>query len=119
MACLDGVASLAQYSDARAADPQVTALRDKVQVQVAEDFGRDEAHVCITLVDGTRLEHHVAHASGTQQNPMTDAALQTKFMANAVPVLGQARSEKLMQAVWALDTCTDISALTALCALSA
>jgi hypothetical protein len=34
-------------------------------------------------------------------------------------VLGQARSEKLMQAVWALDTCTDISALTALCALSA
>ena len=119
VACLDGVASLAQYSDARAADPQVTALRDKVQVQVAEHFGRDEAHVCITLVDGTRLEHHVAHASGTQQNPMTDAALQTKFMANAVPVLGQARSEKLMQAVWALDTCTDISALTALCALSA
>jgi hypothetical protein len=50
---------------------------------------------------------------------MTDAALQTKFMANAVPVLGQARSEQLMQTVWALDTCTDISALTALCALSA
>jgi hypothetical protein len=50
---------------------------------------------------------------------MTDAALQTKFMANAVPVLGQARSEKLMQTVWALDTCTDISALTALCALPA
>ena len=94
-------------------------MRDKVQVQAVEEFGRDEAHVCITLADGTRLEHHVAHASGTQQNPMTDAALQTKFMANAVPVLGQARSEQLMQTVWALDTCTDISALTALCALSA
>jgi 2-methylcitrate dehydratase PrpD len=119
VACLDGVASLAQYSDARAADPTVIALRDKVQVQAAEDFGRDEAHVCITLVDGTRLEHHVAHASGTQQNPMTDAALQIKFMANAVPVLGQARSEQLMQTVWTLDTCTDINALTALCALSA
>jgi 2-methylcitrate dehydratase PrpD len=119
VACLDGVASLPQYSDARAADPKVIALRDKVQVQTVEDFGRDEAHVCITLKDGTRLETHIDHASGTQQNPMTDSALQTKFMANAVPVLGQARSEQLMQTVWALDTCTDISALTALCALSA
>ena len=116
VACLDGVASLAQYSDARAADTTVIALRDKVQVQAVEDFGRDEAHVCITLKDGTRLETHVDHASGTQQNPMTDSALQTKFMANAGPVLGAVRSQDIMQRVLALHECTDVNALTALCA---
>jgi 2-methylcitrate dehydratase PrpD len=116
IACLDGVASLPQYSDARAADPKVIALRDKVQVQTVEDFGRDEAHVCITLKDGTRLEIHIDHASGTQQNPMTDSALQTKFMANAEPVLGIARSQDIMQRVWELHECADVNALTALCA---
>ena len=116
IACLDGVASLPQYGDARAADPKVIALRDKVQVQTVEDFGRDEAHVCITLKDGTRLETHIDHASGTQQNPMTDSALQTKFMANAEPVLGIARSQDIMQGVWELHECADVNALTALCA---
>jgi hypothetical protein len=47
---------------------------------------------------------------------MTDSALQTKFMANAGPVLGAVRSQDIMQHVWALHECTDVNTLTALCA---
>ena len=87
-------------------------------MQVEPAFGRDEAYVCITLLDGTRLEHHVEHASGTRQNPMTDTALQTKFMANAQPCWDQCESQELLQAVWALEHCADVTALVALCAPS-
>ena len=118
VAWLDGVASLSQYTDAKAADPKVVALRDKVQVQAVETFGRDEAHVSVTLFDGTMFEVHIAHASGTHQNPMTDKALEAKFMANATPVLGLARCQDLVQKVWALEDCADVNDLISLCALA-
>jgi 2-methylcitrate dehydratase PrpD len=118
VAWLDGVASLSQYTDAKATDPQVVALRDKVQVQAVETFGRDEAHVAVTLIDGTSFEAHIAHASGTHQNPMTDEAIQAKFMANAEPVLGMARCQDLAQKVWTLEDCVDVNDLIGLCSIS-
>ena len=35
-----------------------------------------------------RHEVHIAHASGTADNPMSDAAIEAKFLANATPVIG-------------------------------
>ena len=118
MAWLDGVASLSQYTDAKATDPQVVALRDKVQVQAVETFGRDEAHVCVSLFDGTSFEVHIAHASGTHLNPMTDEAIEAKFMANAKPVLGIARCQDIVEKVWTLENCADVNDLISLCSLS-
>jgi 2-methylcitrate dehydratase PrpD len=118
VAWLDGVASLSQYTDTKATDPQVVALRNKVQAQAVEAFGRDEAHVTVTLFDGTSFEVHIAHASGTHQNPMTDEALEAKFMANAIPVLGIARCQDIVHEVWALENCPDVNDLISLCSLS-
>jgi 2-methylcitrate dehydratase PrpD len=118
VAWLDGVASLSQYTDAKATDPLVVALRDKVQVQAVETFGRDEAHVAVSLFDGTSFEAHIAHASGTHQNPMTDEALQAKFMANAEPVLGMARCQDLVQKVGSLEDCVDVNDLISMCSAS-
>ena len=108
VACLDGTAGDAQYADDRAVNPQVMALRQKVSVEGVPTFGRDEAEVTITLKGGIQLHSHIAHASGTRDNPMTDAAIQAKFMVNAEPVIGQLNASRLAEAVWHLENSLDV-----------
>src|ERR1700686_4150569 len=47
VALVDGAAGIAQYSDARAADPVLAALRRKVDAVADETLRRDEAHVAV------------------------------------------------------------------------
>src|SRR5712691_2284053 len=69
VALVDGAAGVAQYSDAKAADSSVAALRLKVNAVADESLRRDEAHA--EIVAGGRTHRvHIAHASGTADNPM-------------------------------------------------
>jgi 2-methylcitrate dehydratase PrpD len=113
---LDGNAGIAQYSDERALAEDVVALRRKVHVVVDERLRRDEAHVCIVDADGVRHETHVDHATGTVDNPMSDTALEEKFMANAELPVGEGRARDIAKAVWSLDTLDDVRELVRLCA---
>jgi 2-methylcitrate dehydratase PrpD len=115
VALIDGAAGIAQYSDAKAADPTVAALRRKVKAVADETLRKDEAHVAIT-VGGKRHECHVAHASGTADNPMSDAAIAAKFIANAVPAIGTERAERVREFVSMLETQSDMRTLAALVA---
>jgi 2-methylcitrate dehydratase PrpD len=115
VALLDGSAGVAQYSDAKAADPAVAALRRKVQAMADDTLRKDEARAAITA-GGRRHEVHIAHASGTADNPMSDAAIEAKFMANATPVIGRERAERARDFVLALETQPDMRALIALLA---
>ncbi len=47
---------------------------------------------------------------------MSDAVIEAKFLANAEPVVGAAKSAQIRDMLWALDEIDDLSALTALCA---
>ena len=87
VALIDGAAGTAQYSDAKATDPAVAALRRKVKAVADETLRKDEAHAAI-VAGGKRHEVHIAHASGTAENPMSDAQIEAKFLANATPVIG-------------------------------
>lgn len=116
VACLDGTAGDAQYTDARATNPEVVALREKVSVEVAPDFGRDQAQVTITLKNGAQLQSHIAHASGTRDNPMTDEAVKAKFMTNAEPVIGNTNAARLIDGIWQLDKSMDVLDLLCLTA---
>jgi 2-methylcitrate dehydratase PrpD len=113
---LDGGAGIAQYSDERALADEVVALRRKVRVSVDERFRKDEAHVCVVDADGVRHEAHVDHAAGTVDNPMSDAALERKFMANAELAVGTARAGEIAKAVWSLEALDDVRELVRLCA---
>ena len=115
VALADGAAGIAQYSDARAADPAVAALRRKVRAVGDETLGKDEAYASV-VAEGARHEAHIAHASGTTDNPMSDAAIEAKFIANATPVLGEERARRTSERVWSLETCTDVRELIALVA---
>ncbi len=115
VALIDGAAGVAQYSDARAASPEVAGLRRKVKAVADETLRKDEAHAAITAL-GKRHEVHIAHASGTAGNPMSDAAIEAKFLANAASVIGRERAERARDFVLALEMQPDMRALTALLA---
>jgi 2-methylcitrate dehydratase PrpD len=98
---LDGAASLAQYSDERVRDPAVRRLRDLVHAQPDGAIAKDEARMSVQLTDGTRLEHHVAHATGSESRPLTDGELRDKVAllhAGAEPAAGD-----LMDVVMGVD----------------
>lgn len=113
VALIDGAAGVAQYSDARAADPQVAALRRKVKAVADETLRKDEAHAAVMIGD-KRHEAHVVHASGTADNPMSDAALEAKFIANATPVIGRDRTERARDFVLSFEARPNVAELTAL-----
>jgi 2-methylcitrate dehydratase PrpD len=115
VALADGAAGIAQYSDARAADPAVATLRRKVQAVGDETLRKDEAYATVVAA-GARHEAHVAHASGTTDNPMSDAAIEAKFLANATPAIGEARARRAAERVWSLEQCADVRELIALVA---
>ncbi len=115
MALIDGAAGTAQYSDARASDPAVAALRRKVKSVADETLRKDEAYASIA-VGNRRHEVHIAHASGTADNPMSDAQIEGKFIANAAPVIGAELAKQAAGLVWGLDKAPDVRALIALLA---
>jgi 2-methylcitrate dehydratase PrpD len=115
VALADGAAGVVQYTDARAKDPQVAALRSKVKAVADDTLRRDEAHAAVAA-NGARREIHVAHASGTVDNPMSNAAIEAKFLANAAPVIGDERAGQVRDLVWRLEKLADARELIALLA---
>jgi 2-methylcitrate dehydratase PrpD len=115
VALIDGTGGVAQYSDAKAIDPAVAALRRKVKATADETLRKDEAYAAIT-VGGKRHEVHIPHASGTADNPMSDAAIEAKFLANATPVIGRERAERARDFVMSLEKQPDVRDLAALLA---
>lgn len=115
VALIDGAAGIAQYTDERAVDPAVIALRGQVKIIVDDSLRADQAEAVIT-VKGERRRAFVEHASGTADNPMSDAALEEKFLANAAPVIGDERTKRVRDLTRRLDRVGDVRELIELCA---
>jgi 2-methylcitrate dehydratase PrpD len=115
VALIDGAAGVAQYSDAKAADPLVAALRRKVKAVADDTVRKDEAYAAIVAA-GKRHEVHIGHASGTADNPMSDSAIEAKFLANALPVIGRERAERARDFINALETRPNVAELAVLLA---
>jgi 2-methylcitrate dehydratase PrpD len=113
VALIDGAAGVTQYSDAKAKDAAVAALRRKIKPVADESLRKDEAHASV-LAGGRRHDAHIAHASGTAGNPMSDKAIEDKFVANATPAIGADRAARARDTVWQLEKQPDVRALIAL-----
>ena len=116
VAYLDRTAGVAQYGDARAAARDVAALRQKIDVTTDENFRKDQASVTIVSTTGERHVAMIEHATGTVDNPMSDAAIEAKFTANAAPAIGAERTQKIAALVWRLETLADVRVVVDLCA---
>ena len=114
VALVDGAAHEAQFTDARVHDPQIASIRALVQAMPDEALAEDEVHVTIRLEDGREHSTHVPHATGSPENPMSDAQLEAKYRATASETVGGKRAEALLSAIWMLDQADDVRPTTAL-----
>jgi 2-methylcitrate dehydratase PrpD len=113
-ALVDGAGHDAQFSDARVRDPEIVALRSKVRATVDDAVREDEVYVTIRLGGGAEHSIHIEHATGSPENPMTDAQLETKFSTLANEVIGAERADELLEAAWRLDETPSVTPLLAL-----
>ena len=113
-ALVDGAGHDAQFSDEKVQDPVIAGVRAKVSATVDESVREEEVYLTIVLTDGTSLEKHIEHATGSPTRPMSDEALTTKYRELAGEVLPQQQVEDLEAAVWGLDSAADVSAVTRL-----
>jgi 2-methylcitrate dehydratase PrpD len=116
VAYLDRAAAITQFTNERAAAADVLALRGKIDVTIDDSLAKDEARAALVPLSGARLEAHVPHASGTVDNPMSDRAIEAKFLANAEPVVGAERARQIAAYAWELDRLNDARDLIKLCA---
>lgn len=110
-AMFDGQALAAQFTDARAADAAVAALRDRIDFSEDPSLSRRAAVVTLELNDGTTYTERIEHPTGTPGNPMSDAMVQEKFCGLAAAALGAEKAPKAQRALWAIDKLSDVREL--------
>ena len=113
---LDGTVSFrSAHDEQRMRQPKVLELRKKIHLQGDDALTRAmpsrQGIVEITLRDGRTLRNHVSAVRGTAENPMSRAEVDAKSYDLMAPVLGKARSRKLCETVWNLETVSDIRRL--------
>ncbi|MCE2949535.1 MAG: MmgE/PrpD family protein [bacterium] len=113
VALADQCAGVDQFTDARAADPVIAALRGRIHPVVDESLGTDQSAVALLLADGRRFEARIEHATGSVVNPMTDAALDAKFLALATRTLGAEAARALCTMCRGIDGLDDLGPLFA------
>jgi 2-methylcitrate dehydratase PrpD len=111
VAILYGAAGEKQYSDATVRNPNVIALRDRVDAVVEKSIRDDEAYVTIHLKNGTILEKHVEHAIGSLYRPMSDHDLEAKFCGLTADILTNEESRRLLDLCWNVESSSDVASL--------
>ena len=90
-------------------------LDPHLEVTPDETLAKDQAAATLVAA-GETIEVRIEHASGTVENPMSDDAIEQKFLANATPVIGAERARRLAGTVWKLETLSDAGKIVRLCA---
>ena len=116
---LDGTASLeAAHDVARMQDPQVMALRKRVELigdpELERALPSRQAIVDITLKDERVLHSHTKSVRGTFANPMTRAEVGEKAFDLCAPVLGKQKAAELVAHIWDLEKISNVVSLRSL-----
>jgi 2-methylcitrate dehydratase PrpD len=116
LACiaLTGNCTLAAFTDAAAARPELRAFYRRVHRQpVDKAEGEFPTEVEIRLKDGRMFETAVPWPAGSLAAPFTDAQLWAKYDGCVAPLLAPARAAALRDALEALPGLASIAPLTA------
>jgi 2-methylcitrate dehydratase len=123
-AMFDGDVTNESFAPEKFRDPAVLAFMQKIKV--AEDPALTArggtavpTRVTATLTDGQRVSREVDHAPGFAQRPMTHAEVERKFRGNVGHRWSADQTTAVLEALWALEKTTDISALLGKLALKA
>jgi len=113
-ALVTGQAGLDQFTDACVRDPEVLRMRSKVEVLRDERFSTVAAAVEITTADGQTFHREQLAARGCDANPLSDSDLEMKLRAAASGWDPRYDAAPLIDAIWTIETSTDVSKLISL-----
>jgi len=116
LAMADGGVAAHRFLPDSLARPEVRRLIDLTETRLDEECeriypGRRSGAVEIGLADGRKLAARVLDPLGEGENPMTDADLERKLVANCEPLVGKERCGALLDAVWQFDRMPDTEKL--------
>jgi 2-methylcitrate dehydratase PrpD len=114
-ALVTGRAGVEQFSDACVKDPQIQALRRRIEVVRDERFATTAAAVEIIAAEGNVYKLSQRTARGSDANPMTDRDLEEKLRTAAAWRPGHDVGP-LIDAIWQLDMSADAGVLASLAA---
>src|SRR5438094_7726023 len=107
----------AAHDKPRMRDAAVLRERAKVDLvgdgELAQFLPVRVAAVEIEFADGTRLSERISAVRGTPRNPMSRTEVMEKARDLTAPILGRDKSKGLLDAVYAIETVTDIRNLRA------
>jgi 2-methylcitrate dehydratase PrpD len=113
----DGDAGLEQFTDARAADPDVLALAHKISyiVDPANEYPRNySGHIRVTMKDGSRHSLDQPHMRGGAREPLTREQIVAKFHGNvAYGGWPEALGQRLLAYCETFDAHRDLTGLAA------
>lgn len=92
-------------------DPALMAFQDRVNATLDPSLDGDQAVVTLTMLDGTTHTCRIEHGIGSATNPMSDAHLEQKFVAQAEPIVGPARTQELIRRTWGIASAADAGEL--------
>jgi 2-methylcitrate dehydratase PrpD len=114
----DGDAGLAQFSDARAADPAVLALAAKISyvIDPQNEYPRNySGHIRVETTDGRLIALDQPHMRGGVREPLTPEEIRAKAMANCRRGgWSDDRAARLIDWIAALPSQRDLTGLGAL-----
>jgi 2-methylcitrate dehydratase PrpD len=108
VALVDGTVSFTDsHSRERMQDPQVRAVKERVQLVADRALMVPDAprsgFVEVKLKDGRMVSQFTRHPPGTKENPLDTDAVNAKVRGLMEPVLGAQRTESVIQRVNALE----------------
>lgn len=112
----DGTVSFKSAHDfKRMKDPKILALRKRIRAvgdpKLTDVQRRWRCVMEIRLRDGRLLKHQTMAAKGSFENPLTRSEEEEKALDLLLPVLGEARSRRLLDALWNFEKIPDVRAL--------
>ena len=116
VALVDGTINFENsHSFERMSDPLIVAARERVELVADPELvvleAPRSAFVEVTIRDGRRVSLFASHAPGTPENPLDTDGVAAKARELMAPVLGDARTEALIEHVNALEELADIRGL--------
>ena len=111
----EDTARIETYTDENVKKPALVDLFQKVTIVPKDDLKRMAAEVTVHTKDG--IVHRGTYDAGIPAKDLSAQwqKLSAKFRGCVEPVLGTAKTEKIIEAVRTLETAKDVSVLTALC----
>lgn len=106
-----GAAGEKQFQDRVVRDPAVIALRKLVSVKTDPAVSTAQCDLIVRLKDGRVFSRHIDTAIGSLEKPMSDTALEAKFLDLSETILPRAQAQGLMEQCWKIEQQPDAGAL--------